>query len=155
MPGGTGEFDRHGLTTVTVEQPDRRSCVVGGPLIAPFHQRHERGEEVVALIGQSVFVAAPCPLILVGHSLQNPVHQKRFQPLGKKVACTSQCGVEVVEAPHPVERLAQDQECPLFADDAEGACDRTVARAVAEPVCVQIGMISRLTIKTQRLRFRK
>ncbi len=57
MSGGTDEFDRHGLTTVTVEQPDRRSCVVGGPLIASFHQRHERGEEVVPLIGQSVFVA--------------------------------------------------------------------------------------------------
>jgi hypothetical protein len=108
--------------------------VVGGPLIAPLHQRDHDRIQIPALVCQLVFVSASAALVGVGHPLQKSMRHKSFQSCSEKVARAAQCGVEIVEPSHPVERLTQDEQRPLLADHTERASDRAVGRAVAEPI---------------------
>src|SRR5689334_5577345 len=59
VPGGAAELDGDGLAAAAVPELDGPAAVVE-PLVAPLHERGERGEEVGALLGEAI--ALPCAL---------------------------------------------------------------------------------------------
>ena len=115
-----------------VEDLDGRAVGVGGPAVAPLHQRDERRLQVEALLGQVVLVAAALPGLLVVDALEHAVVDELGEPLAEQVARAAERAVEVVEAADAEERLAQHEQGPLLPDDLERALDRAVLVAVAQ-----------------------
>ena len=65
VSGGAAELDRDGLAAVPVPQADR-AAGSAQPLVAPLHQRGQRGEQVSALIGQPGPLAGLGAILVTG-----------------------------------------------------------------------------------------
>jgi hypothetical protein len=105
-----------------MDQLERRAVGVRHPAVAPAGERDDDGIEVAALLGETVLVARR-PL-LVGHALEDAVLGQLLQAIGEAMARGAEVGVEVLEAAHAEEGVAQDEERPAVADDRERAGDR-------------------------------
>ena len=89
------------------------------------------GAEIASARGQQVFVARR-PLA-VAAALQQPRLDQGVEAPRQHVGRDAEALLELVEARHPVQRVAQDEHAPPFAHALEAAGDRTrhVAEALA------------------------
>lgn len=87
--------------------------------VAEGDQRRDHGEEVPALLRQQVLVALR-PL-----AIEPPLEQSGFgemlQAPRQHVRRDAEAALELVEAGEALQRIAQDQDAPPFADGLDGA----------------------------------
>jgi len=115
---------------------DRRPFGIRGPAVAPPQQRNDGGEQLEALLGQAVLEADAAARLAVGLLAEDALVDESLEARAEDVARAADCALEVREAPHAVESLAEDEQCPLLADDIERATDRAVLGAVPEALRV-------------------
>ena len=65
---------------VLVVQLDRRTAVRLQPAVAPLHQRHQRGQQLGAHLGQPVELAGALARLLIGLAAQQPGLHQLAQP---------------------------------------------------------------------------
>jgi hypothetical protein len=75
------ELGVHRLTAFAVPESDR-AAVGGHPSIAPLHERDQCGEEIGALLGETVSVAGSLPGVAVGLALEQALLDELSQPRG-------------------------------------------------------------------------
>jgi hypothetical protein len=90
--------------------------------VAPLHQRDQHRPEVYALVGEPVLEALGA--LLVGALLEDPLVDEAPQAVGQDVARDAEVILEVVEAPHAEEGVADDQHRPAVPDPLQRAGDR-------------------------------
>ena len=110
------------VSAVPVDQLDRRAGVARHPAVAPARERDDDRVEVAALLGQPVLVARR--RLLVAHPLEDAVRTSFCSRSASRCRVVPRSALEVLEAPHAEERVAQDQQRPAVADDGESAGDR-------------------------------
>jgi predicted dinucleotide-binding enzyme len=108
-PARAAQLDRDRLVAAAVAELHRPAALVE-PLVAPLHQRGQRGEQVGALLGQPVALAGALPGLAVVLALEQAVVDELAQARGGHRLADADARGEVVEAGGPVERLAQEQE---------------------------------------------
>lgn len=123
----------HRRTALGVPYVENRPPGVGGIRLAPLPQGHENRPQIAALARQPVLVPGPAPRLLVGHGRQDADRDQLAEPVGEHRVREPDMAPEVVETPDPDERVPQDQQRPLLADEIECALDRAVLRAHVEP----------------------
>ena len=106
----------------------------GGPslaqvLVAPAHDRDDRGIQAEPLLRQLVLEALG--LVLVAAPLEDARAHEQLQPRGEDVARDAEVALHHREAPHAVEALAQDQQRPALPEDLHRAADRARRQAQA------------------------
>ena len=84
------------------------------PLLAPLAQREHRGKQRRAFLSQTVFDLAA----VIGHRLarQDTMIDEAAEAIREDVARDAQRRLKLFEMVQAVERAAQDQERPAFAD---------------------------------------
>src|SRR4051812_40516566 len=107
---------------VAVLEDARRAGVLGVVLVAPADEPDEHGPEAPPLLRQPVLEALRA--LLVGHALEDALVDEAPQPGGQHVAGDPQRALEILEAPHAEERVAQHEQRPALADHLERARDR-------------------------------
>jgi len=109
-------------------------------LVAPPHDRHDRGVEGEALLRQLVLEALG--LLLVAALLEDARADQELEPRREDVARDPEVALHHREPLDPVEALTQDQQGPALAEDVHRTSDgarrqpqRVIhARSVAPPV---------------------
>ena len=96
--------------------------------VAPTHQGHDRTEQVEPGVSKPIFVALGIP------GVRNPLEKARVdkhpQPGRERGPRNVEVARELTEAPHTVERFAQDEQRPSLADQFKGPADRLTFEAV-------------------------
>ena len=105
-----------------------RAAVVGLPPIGPLHERDDRRQQVLTLLGDPVPVAGALAGLAVGLALEQPGLDELAQPRGGHRLARADARDEVVEAGRPVEGLAHEQERRPRAEDVERRRERAPAR---------------------------
>jgi hypothetical protein len=99
----TAQDQLDGMPAVAVGDLDWRAVGVGFPAVAPLHQRHDRGQQIQALVGEAVLVALALASLAVGDTRQHSGGDEGAQPLGEQVAGAANAGLEFLETPCAVE----------------------------------------------------
>jgi hypothetical protein len=96
--------------------------------IAPCKQRMERRPQVAA--GRRELVERAPGVVGIGPPLKDAIVDEAAEPVGQDGLGDVEVDLEVVEAAHAEERVAEDQERPTLADDLKRACQRAVLGGV-------------------------
>src|ERR1700690_3032733 len=91
------------MPAVAVGDLDWRAVGVGFPAVAPLHQRHDRGQQIQALVGEAVLVALALASLAVADTRGRSGGDGGAQPLGEQVAGAANAGLEFLETPCAVE----------------------------------------------------
>ncbi len=108
-------------TTLLVHEKDRRFSWVD-VAVAPLQQRDDHRPKVDALLGEAVLIANR--VLLVRHLAEDSLLDQQVEAVRQHVACGSGPALEVLEAPSPHERVADDQQRPALPDHLERAGHR-------------------------------
>jgi hypothetical protein len=92
--------------------------------VAPGEQGLEHGTEITAELGQNIFV--PRGTVAVASPLQKAGPDQSRKPAGEDVWSHPEAILELAEAGDAVERVAEDQDAPPFADPGEATGDRAL-----------------------------
>jgi hypothetical protein len=84
--------------------------------IPPLHQRDKCWQQVCSFFGQVISLPDPLPFVLIGLTHQQSVCGEQRQAVTQNRARNVQVSLEVVEAAHAVQSLAEDEKCPLLAE---------------------------------------
>lgn len=133
---------------VPVVDLDRRTRR-GSPPIAPLHERHERGEEVEALVGQEVLDAPASARLAIGVAAEHAIFDESGETSTQNLAGTTQVVLEVVEAAHTVEGLSQYEKRPFLPNHVDGALNGTPFPFVGRHLVLHIPMVTELQKGTQ------
>src|SRR5437763_319382 len=87
---------------------ERKARLVGHVAVAPLHERDQRRVEVQAHLREPVLVALGA--LLVALPLEDARAHETLQAIREDVARDPEIRLELVEAPHAQERLAEDQQ---------------------------------------------
>ena len=105
-----------------------------GPFVTPLHQGDVDRKQRASFVGQPILVEFARGVLGVGPPLQDALGDEPVEAVGEHVASQADAPLVILEPPGAVERLAQDQPDPAFADDGRGTGYRTI-------LVEQIGML--------------
>jgi hypothetical protein len=94
----------------------------GEVLVAPGEQRDEHRAKITSARGRHIFVARRA--LAVEPALEQPGLHEAIEPPGQHVGSDAEALLEFVEAPQPVQGVAQDEDAPPLAHMLEAAGDR-------------------------------
>src|SRR5580693_2716529 len=123
---GLADDLRGELVAAVVLHDQRRPVVAGQVLVAPAHQGDDDRVQVAARGGQVVLEAGR--VLGVRPALEDSGADQGAQAGGQGVARRPGLADHLVEPPVAEEDLADGQQCPLLADDIQGASDRAGSR---------------------------
>jgi methanethiol S-methyltransferase len=125
VPAAAAQDEVDGLLAAGVHEVERGAAgrLVEVP-VAPAHQCDEHRVEVEPGVGQPVFEPGPAARLPVGVAPQDAGVDERREPGGEDLPGRADPAVQVVEAPHAGEDLAQDEQRPLLPDQLEAPGDR-------------------------------
>src|SRR3954453_7959854 len=103
-------------------------------VVAPLHQADEDREEVPALRGEPVLVAAALSGLLVLAGLEDAAADEVLEPVGQHRFGEPDVAPEVVEAAPPVRRVPDHQHRPLLPEEGERALDGALLGVEVTPV---------------------
>src|SRR6516164_7523224 len=123
-----------GATTVASRAPRSRVAPMAATLIrpsppargvpiAPGQQREQHRAEIAAARGQQVLIARR--LFAVTAAGEEAGLDQRVEPSREHVGGDAEAFLELIEARHPMQSVAQDEHAPPFAHAREAAGDRT------------------------------
>src|SRR4051812_45030643 len=92
--------------------------------VAPLHQRDDRRPQVDALLAEAVLEALRA--LLVAMALEQSLVGQALEAVGQHIAGDAEVALEVVEAAHAEEGVADDEQRPPDAEHLEGAGDGAV-----------------------------
>ncbi len=126
-------------TVARIDQP----CVAGHarrrPPLAPLPERHHRGQQRRALVGQPIFDLAA--IVGAGQPLHQPVLDQPRQAVRQDVARDAERALELFEMAEAIERAAQDQERPAFPDHLQGGGQAASRQDAPDRVFVLQGLL--------------
>lgn len=98
-----------------VPDDDGRALRVGEVRVAPFQERHERGPQRPALLGEFVGEALSIPGLLIGHAAHHSRGHQGLEPSRQEISGDPEAGVELAEPARAVQRsrtISRDQRSP-------------------------------------------
>jgi hypothetical protein len=102
-----------------------RRLAFATPGVAPSHEGHQTGGQVLPL-GREAVVVAKWALLVWDLAQNSGVYQLR-QPVGEEVASNAEIGLQLAESPNASEDVAQYQQGPSVADKIQRSLDRASA----------------------------
>jgi hypothetical protein len=121
----------HDFAAIKVTKRSDISFIGGVPPVPPATESHQNVEQILAFLGQPILVTRRS--LLVEASVENSGLDQSREPVGENVAGDSQILLKIVKSPNAQEGVAQDQHCPLIADQLGGVGDRTLQVLEALP----------------------
>jgi hypothetical protein len=116
---------RHGVGLATTRQVDEAPRLRHRfPPVAPAPQGQQDVEQVLALVGQDVFVARG--MLLIAPACEDTAGDEAVEPFGEDVPGDPEIPPELIEPPDAQEGVAQDQHAPAVAEQLQAVGDHAI-----------------------------